>query len=551
MANVYTSPRRAIPGRDMVPNSAGGYGFKLDIWERLNRFLILGSEGGTYYIRQQLLTEQNASGVIQCLREDSMRVVLEAHRINTENLAPKTDQQLFVMALALMHGDSASKKAVRQLLPDMLRTGIHLLHFAAMCKSLGGWNRTKRSILRNWMRSHEPEALAFQMVKYTSRDGWSMRDVLRVSHTKPPTDSYDAIFAWACKGGASHKRVALPEMLRIHVDMQRSITAEKSGEDGDASFMDEVCYALDRGLPMEALPKELLVNDEVWYELAMRMPVGALLRNLGNLTGRGIVRDWRMDDGSRQPVRVICNKLVDPEVLQRARLHPFAILLALLVYQSGAGLRGNKTWRPVGQVVEALEHAYDIAAGYTAPTNKRLKVCTDISGSMWMHQCIGTPLTAATAASAVAITIGRHEPNAEVVVFDNARERRLNITRRSRMRDMLPAKGGGTDLAVPIWSALTSKKFYDAFILLTDNETWAGRAHASQVLETYRAEVNPHAKLICASMAANDATIVDPDDPLSLGVAGLDANLPLLIAGFLGVPAIAHTAVLEHEEDDA
>jgi len=35
-----------IPGRDMVANNAGGFVFKLDEWKQLDRFLILGSEGG-------------------------------------------------------------------------------------------------------------------------------------------------------------------------------------------------------------------------------------------------------------------------------------------------------------------------------------------------------------------------------------------------------------------------------------------------------------------------------------------------------------------------
>ena len=53
-----TPQSTAIPGREaeMEPNNAGGVTFKLDDWERLNRFLILGSEGGTYYVGERKLT---------------------------------------------------------------------------------------------------------------------------------------------------------------------------------------------------------------------------------------------------------------------------------------------------------------------------------------------------------------------------------------------------------------------------------------------------------------------------------------------------------------
>ena len=38
-----------IPGSGQVPNSAGGFAWAVDEWTRLRRFLVLGSEGGSYY----------------------------------------------------------------------------------------------------------------------------------------------------------------------------------------------------------------------------------------------------------------------------------------------------------------------------------------------------------------------------------------------------------------------------------------------------------------------------------------------------------------------
>lgn len=39
--------QRPLPGAAMVANDAGGYVYALDDWARLDRFLVLGSEGGT------------------------------------------------------------------------------------------------------------------------------------------------------------------------------------------------------------------------------------------------------------------------------------------------------------------------------------------------------------------------------------------------------------------------------------------------------------------------------------------------------------------------
>ena len=38
-----------LPGSTQVPNSAGGFAWAVDDWTRLRRFLVLGSEGGSYY----------------------------------------------------------------------------------------------------------------------------------------------------------------------------------------------------------------------------------------------------------------------------------------------------------------------------------------------------------------------------------------------------------------------------------------------------------------------------------------------------------------------
>lgn len=45
-----TPQSQSIPGSSQVRNSGGGYSRAVDDWTRLDRFLILGAEGGTYYI---------------------------------------------------------------------------------------------------------------------------------------------------------------------------------------------------------------------------------------------------------------------------------------------------------------------------------------------------------------------------------------------------------------------------------------------------------------------------------------------------------------------
>ena len=48
-----TLQSQPIPGSNQVRNSGGGYSWEVDDWTRLDRFLILGAEGGTYYIGER------------------------------------------------------------------------------------------------------------------------------------------------------------------------------------------------------------------------------------------------------------------------------------------------------------------------------------------------------------------------------------------------------------------------------------------------------------------------------------------------------------------
>ncbi|MCB1083662.1 MAG: hypothetical protein KDK61_05090, partial [Simkania sp.] len=56
-------------------NNAGGYSFELDRWQKLDRFLILGTEGGTYYVTERKLTQANAKNVQVCIQTDGIRTV--------------------------------------------------------------------------------------------------------------------------------------------------------------------------------------------------------------------------------------------------------------------------------------------------------------------------------------------------------------------------------------------------------------------------------------------------------------------------------------------
>ena len=79
-----------IPGAGQVPNSAGGHAWEVDDWSRLRRFLILDSEGGSFYSGEWKLPRENADAVGRCIEADGPRAVARSSR-SAATGAPKND----------------------------------------------------------------------------------------------------------------------------------------------------------------------------------------------------------------------------------------------------------------------------------------------------------------------------------------------------------------------------------------------------------------------------------------------------------------------------
>src|SRR5205809_3822436 len=105
-----TPQSQPIPGSKQVPNSGGGYAWAVDDWVRLDRFLILGAEQGTYYITERRLTEENAEAVARCIADDGPRTVQRIVEVSEAGRAPKNDPAIFALALCAAYGNPETKK---------------------------------------------------------------------------------------------------------------------------------------------------------------------------------------------------------------------------------------------------------------------------------------------------------------------------------------------------------------------------------------------------------------------------------------------------------
>jgi 60 kDa SS-A/Ro ribonucleoprotein len=274
-----------IPGSNQVANSAGGFSWAVDSWARLRRFLILGSEGGSYYAGEWKLTRENAEAVESCIAADGPRAVAEIAAVSDSGRAPKNDAAIFALAMAAGLGDEATRKAALEALPRVCRMSTHLFQFATFVEGFRGWGRSLRRAIGGWYASRSPESLAYQAVKYRQRDGMTHRDLLRLSHpagrvsagnpTLELNDEHRRLFEWIARGGSTD---GLPRIVEGFALAQTAETPARAAE--------LVC---EYGLPREALQSEHLTSPEVWEALLEDMPMTALVRNLATMTRVGVL----------------------------------------------------------------------------------------------------------------------------------------------------------------------------------------------------------------------------------------------------------------------
>jgi 60 kDa SS-A/Ro ribonucleoprotein len=525
-----TNQRSKIPGCNQVQNSAGGFVFKVDDWTRLERFLVLGTEGGTYYASERKITRTNAKVVERLLKEDGITVVNTIVGFSTDGRAPKNDPAIFALAMALKLGDAATKSAAKKAVPRVCRTGTHLFHLAENIKAFGGWGRGTQAAFEGWYNSMPAEKLALQAVKYQQRDGWSHRDILRKVHLTPQHDRVK-ILEWMVRG-AENIRVTPPrgEVEQVIWAFEKAKTARGK---------DLVRLIEQYNLPHECVPNEAKGDPAVWEAMLPSMGITALIRNLGKMTSIGLLRP--MTSAST----FVREQLNNEELIKKGRVHPLQVLLAQRVYVQGHGDKGSLTWTPDNNVTNALNSAFYLAFKSIEPTGKRTLLALDVSGSMAQGEIAGmSGITPRIGSAAMALVTARVEPEHYILGFTGGSyyDRNsgalsvLNISPDMRLDSVVQKISGlpmgPTDCSLPMRHAQAAGIDVDTFVVYTDNETWSGSVHPCQALKNYRQARGIPAKLIVVGMTATECSIADPSDGGMMDVTGFDTAAPSIMSQF-------------------
>lgn len=535
--NLLTDTPQSEPlDERQVENNAGGFVYQIDDWDRLDRFLILGSDSNTYYQTAQKLTRENAKCVQRCFEINAARTVARIVEISDAGRAPRNDPAVFALALGAVSEAMETRQIALAALPKVCRTATHLFQFVGAVRGLGkGWGRALKRAVAQWYEEKTTDKVAYQAIKYRSREGYTHKRLLQTAHPNGAKDadpSRTALYRWICD--KDHDADKLPVLVRAHLGAMESkgksltkIVAEHS-------------------LPWEAIPTEAKKDPDIWKALLPSMGLTAMIRNLGVMTACEALKP--MSD----EVQFVAGSLRDDGKIKKSRVHPFAILQALAVYRSGQGVRGSLSWLPDQHIIGALDDAFYLAFANAEPTGKRILIALDVSGSM-SAALMGSPLSAAEGSAAMALVTMRTEPRHHVVGFSAAgigawstgglsiygRDgiTPLPVTPKQRlddvMREIRGMNFGSTDCALPMLYAMERGLDFDAFVIFTDNETWHGQVHPMEALKKYRKKTGINAKLIVVGMTSTGFSIADPNDDGALDIVGFDAGCPPVIADFI------------------
>lgn len=525
-------------------SAAGGTVFAISDMELAKRFLILGSEK-TFYVTGEKMTASNAKNLIKLASspESSKALVDEIVAVSLAGRAPKQDPALFALAVAASYGTDESKRYALDQLSKVARTASTLFTFVSFARTFRPWGRALRRAVAEWYVGRDADKAAYQIVKYRQRDGWAHKDLFKVSHPKTADPAFIGLGEWVLRDDVS----AAPTLVKGYELASKATTAELPA------------LIREYGLSWEMIPTAALNDKDVWDALLDgNVPLGALLRQLPRLTRIGIVGP--MVAGR---TRDVVSRLSDANEIERARIHPLAVLKAHNTYASGRSVKGTSTWTPVREIVEALDNMFYAAFGNVEVSGKRTLIGLDVSGSMgYSSRDEELGLTPREITAALALITRAVEPYTHVIGFtgggrdygwsysgsrkatpagsgkfgSSVTDLDSAVTDDRRLadviRDISGLPFGSTDISLPMLYALERKLEIDTFLIMTDNETLAGTMRPKDALALYNKTMGREARLVVLSTEATRSSVCDPDDPNSLDLAGFDSSAPSVIAAF-------------------
>jgi 60 kDa SS-A/Ro ribonucleoprotein len=495
--NIFQNIRGLLVPATDTTNDAGGRAYALSPEAALARLAATGCFNGTFYASAETQLE---------------RVLELANEVDVDFLARTA---LYARRRAFMKDMPAALCAVlatrdverlEEIFPQVIDNGKMLRNFVQIVrsgvtgrKSLGS---APRRCVRRWLERAEERRLLEASVGQNP----SLADVVKMTRPCPADPVREAFYGWLV--GKEVEAGRLPPLTRAFEEFKRA----PSGEPPDIPFQ---------------LLTALSIRPEGWKTIASRAGWQLTRMNLNTFARHGVFEDTAM-------VKLISQRLANPELVRRARAFPYQLLTAYRSVDKAIPKR----------IREAIQDAMEAALANVPSLAGQVVVCPDVSGSMGSaitgYRKGSTSATRCVdVAGLITAAILRKNPDAFILPFEQSvvsLELNPRDTVMTNATKLASVGGGGTNCAAPLQELNRLRYRADLVIFVSDNESWiqgsgTGRGTAmAREWEVFR-QSNPRAKLVCIDLQPNlTAQIPEKQDILHVG--GFSDQVFDLLAAF-------------------
>ena len=494
MANpqLFNSAGRG-PQTDTI-NAAGGTAYEFTPKHALAQLAATGCLNNTYYTSAQ----EQLDKVKEVLKDVDTKFVGKVAVYARESGYMKDMPALLCAYLASADGETLEK-----VFPRVIDNGKMLRNFVQMVRS-GQFGRKSfgsrpKRLVRQWLEE-KPEHLVF---KGAIGNDPSMSDVIKMCRPRGGElgSKRNQMFRYII--GKDFDRDGLPDVIREYEEFKDDMSRE----------VPRVDFRLLDSLGLE---------KKHWTEIARRAPWMMTRMNLNTFARHGVFEDEKV-------VKIIANRLRDPEEVKKARAFPYQLMMA---YNASVGNLPH-------DIAEALQDAMEVSVENVPAIEGNVWVAVDVSGSM------GSPVTghrrgATTSvrcvdvAALVAASVLRKNQKAQILPFDqevracqlNPRDSILTNAKKLAMR------GGATNCSAPLQKINRLDAKVDLVLFVSDNQSWVetamgggyralwGRQRSTSVMEEWGKIKKrcPKAKMVCLDIQPYaDTQAAESKDIMNIG----------------------------------
>lgn len=486
--------RRNPYGKADSHNPEGFPSFRRSPEETYLQVLLTNTLSGTFYATESQLLKESLDLHAQMAAQDPafmVRAIVYARREGLMRVQP-------IVGLAYLA--KSDRALLHRIFANVIITPGDLADFVEIVRGgvvPGGMGRSIKSAVNGWLNG----LTEYHAIKYgTGGQGYSLRDILRVSHPKPLTEKQDAIFLWLTErekwATDEAKRVATPQ-----IDAFERLKRLEAGDDQAAAR----AIITEGRLPYEVVTGVIKPDLVTWAELMRQMPYLALLRHVNTLQRAGVLRHAEI-------AGYVAERLSSADALKRARVLPFQLFTAYRMFRPES---------PAEQkIAEALITAMEAAFVNMPDLGGDVCIAPDVSGSMGGQIARNNAARFIDIAGIFTAALLKTIPTARVLPFEthvvdvrlSARDSIMTTTDR-----LARIGGGGTAVSAPISYLLDKHVKVDTFIGITDNIEWAtdqsGRLGFLAAWREYRSKIAPEARAFLVTIAPYRHAIAPSSEP--------------------------------------